>query len=241
MLEFGRGVAVDRREAVRLFRKAAWLGHTGAMSNFGRCVHFGVGSSVRRDVVEARRWYTLAAEAGDARAQYALAMIYDEGWGPEDVLAAMPFEKVRGGKSGSRPLPAGGPTAAIIPVDTPQAVRYYAMAVRQNHPGSQHRMAALYHYGSSDGYVEVDLAKALELYRCAADQGHAVAQPAAACVLEEDVAVAGSATAAGSAGGSNALLSQKEAAIEAARYFIMAVDNDVVESRYAPPPRSIYI
>ena len=51
------------------------------------------GDGVPQDYAEALRWYGLAAEQGDANAQYGLGLMYANGWGvpKENVEAHMWF------------------------------------------------------------------------------------------------------------------------------------------------------
>ena len=63
--------AKDYNAAVTLYRRAADRGNTKARLMLGKCYDFGYG--VKRDLKEAVRWYTLAAEAGDVDAQNNLA------------------------------------------------------------------------------------------------------------------------------------------------------------------------
>jgi TPR repeat protein len=68
-------------EAVALFRKAAGVGHSGAMLSLGLACANGAG--VAKDPAEAARWYRKAADAGNPVAMSALGLAYEEGAGVE--------------------------------------------------------------------------------------------------------------------------------------------------------------
>jgi alpha/beta superfamily hydrolase len=79
MYETGRGVAKDKKEAVRWYRLAAEQGYANAQYNLG--VMYMNGPGVTKDEKEAVRWYRLAAEQGYASAQYNLGVMYANGQG----------------------------------------------------------------------------------------------------------------------------------------------------------------
>jgi TPR repeat protein len=60
--EKGEGVEENAQEAVRLYAKAARMGHTEALCALGRCHESGIGVDV--DEEEAVRWYAAAVEQG---------------------------------------------------------------------------------------------------------------------------------------------------------------------------------
>ena len=72
----GKGVAKDRREAVRWYRAAAEQGLAAAQSNLGGS--YITGKGVTQDRREAVRWWRAAAEQGLAGAQYNLGTAYDK-------------------------------------------------------------------------------------------------------------------------------------------------------------------
>ncbi len=69
---------LDRAELQRL-RKRGEGGDRAAQLDLGNRYLHGVG--VERDVVEAREWYTQAAERGEGLAAYELGLIYEKGLG----------------------------------------------------------------------------------------------------------------------------------------------------------------
>jgi TPR repeat protein len=66
-------------EALACYRRAAELGHLGAMHRIG--VMYARGEGVSKDDVKAVEWYRKAAEAGFAEAQYDLGVRYILGLG----------------------------------------------------------------------------------------------------------------------------------------------------------------
>jgi len=82
---FGKGVAVDRAEAGRWFRKSADQGH--AISQYFLGVMYESGRGVPLDHAEAVRWFRKAADQGEAGAQYKLGLKYFTGSGvPQDKV-----------------------------------------------------------------------------------------------------------------------------------------------------------
>ena len=71
---YGEGVAQDKEEAVKWYRKAAEQGVAEAQFNLGVCYDNGEG--VAQDKEEAVKWYRKAAEQGVAEAQYNLGACY---------------------------------------------------------------------------------------------------------------------------------------------------------------------
>jgi TPR repeat protein len=66
-------------DALALFRKAAALGHAGAMNSLGLAYERGVG--VAKDLGEAARWYRRSAEAGNSAAMRRLGFAFRHGDG----------------------------------------------------------------------------------------------------------------------------------------------------------------
>ncbi|WP_161984355.1 tetratricopeptide repeat protein [Mariprofundus erugo] len=75
-------------EAIPACRNAAELGDVRSQRLMGEIHYFGYG--VKKDAVEAVRWYRLAAEQGDADAQLAIGALYQSGEGvtksPEEAF-----------------------------------------------------------------------------------------------------------------------------------------------------------
>jgi uncharacterized protein len=68
----------DYQRAMSILRPLAESGHAGAQYHVGRLYEKGQG--VAKDPAATLKWYRLAAEGGNARAQYKLAIGYARGW-----------------------------------------------------------------------------------------------------------------------------------------------------------------
>ena len=77
--EFGSGVPVDRKEAVKWFRMAADRGRADAQFNLGCCYEYGRG--IKKDEGKAVELYRKAAEQGYAPAQFQFALCLSQGKG----------------------------------------------------------------------------------------------------------------------------------------------------------------
>ena len=86
----GDGVLKNMPEAVRLYRIAAEMGHTGSQYQLGTCLQHGEG--VPYNPVEAFKWFKRASDAGDAAAQCMVGCALDNGLGvPEDKAAGVMY------------------------------------------------------------------------------------------------------------------------------------------------------
>jgi uncharacterized protein len=81
--EIGLGVAIDEKEALRWYEKAASGGSAMAMSTVGGIFE------KRKDYQQAFDWYSKAAEHRYAHAIFRLAILHQQGWhGPKDLAKA---------------------------------------------------------------------------------------------------------------------------------------------------------
>ena len=78
---FGKGVPVDMREAVKWYKMAAGNGIPEAQFNLGCCYENGTG--IEKNHTEAFKWCKTAAESGLPAAQYNLGVYYREGIGTQ--------------------------------------------------------------------------------------------------------------------------------------------------------------
>jgi TPR repeat protein len=69
----GDGVPVDKKEAVKLFQRAAEKGYLAGQFNLGSMYERGEG--VRSDIYEAAKGFEKAAKQGDSEAEAAYARI----------------------------------------------------------------------------------------------------------------------------------------------------------------------
>lgn len=76
---------------------------------------------------------------------------------------------------------------AKVPLDAPDAARWYRKFAEQGHAGAQHNLALIYHLGQN---VPQDYAEALKWYRKAAEQGYAGSQHTLGVLYENGEGVA---------------------------------------------------
>ena len=91
--EFGSGVPVDRKEAVKWFRMAADRGRADAQFNLGCCLEYGRG--IRKDEGKAVELYRKSASEGDACGLYNLGRCYR-------ILGKVEWWIEEGGKDGPK-------------------------------------------------------------------------------------------------------------------------------------------
>ncbi len=188
----------DRKQyayAFRLWREAAAKGFPGAM--FMLAVAYDYGNGVEIDKAEARRWYQLAAELGDATSAHALGASYMIGDGvPRDVAEGLRWFKVGaalGDTSAQIMLGSIYANSEFVERNEAEAVRWYSAAFDASklsaelaHKyerelrwflGTAHcgdadvllNVATL--YSSTGGGVPQDYSEAVRWYRLAADKG----------------------------------------------------------------------
>jgi hypothetical protein len=80
----GRDVEQDRKQAMRLMKKAAEKGHVEAQCYVAS--HYYEGKGVERDFGKAYYWYKKSAEGGDSDAQLTLGVMYANGQGTDPNL-----------------------------------------------------------------------------------------------------------------------------------------------------------
>lgn len=168
----GHGVPTDIAAAKHWFSIAAERGHKKAKKLIEDCASkvtidaknkasqadaqfelgqiYENGDGVEQSYREAKKWYLKAAELGDVRAQYRLAILFEKGvrgiprnieqaeyWGIKAADGEDPNAQYLIGKLYEDK---GYPTRAIT---------YYTRAVKQNHIGSQRRLGVLYFEGKA--------------------------------------------------------------------------------------------
>lgn len=84
----GEGIREDRKEALRWYEKAAYLGSIEAMNYVGNIYY--MGEAVPRDEAIALKWYKKAADLGSSTAMNYIGNMYYEGRG-----VPLSFEKAR--------------------------------------------------------------------------------------------------------------------------------------------------
>ena len=120
----------------------------------------------------------LAAEQGNADAQYSLGVMYDDGRGvPQDGAEAVKWYRLAAEQGYSLAQFNLGVMYAHgsrgVPQDGAEAVKWYRLAAEQGRASAQHNLGLMYQDGRG---VPQDGAEAVKWYRLAAEQGHASAQ-----------------------------------------------------------------
>jgi TPR repeat protein len=181
----GEGVAKDKVEAVKWYRKAAEQGSIAAQ--FGLGFMYQEGEGVPKNGVEAIKWYRMAAEQGNLGAECNLAAMYNNGDGvPQDYQEAAKWYRKAAEQYGDP----GAQCAlgmlyekthyvkgqGVISPDYAEAVKWYRKAAEQDWPVAQfaqNNLGAMYAKGQG---VPQDYAEAVKWYRKAAEQGNDQAQ-----------------------------------------------------------------
>lgn len=136
------------------------------------------GQGVERDMSEAIRLYTAAAEQNHIDAQYALAVIAFDGIGgvPRDLQTAVAWLQIaakRGHVLAQFDLGNAYARGSGVSRDLKEAAGWFRKAADQGHPDAQFNLGVLRVRG--DG-LAADKARALEWFKSAGAQGHGEAQ-----------------------------------------------------------------
>jgi hypothetical protein len=86
MYETGQGVALDYKQAVHWYQKAAEQGDSMAQFDLGRIFETGQ-DGVPMDYVEAHKWWTIAAAGGEERARKSRLLV-ERLMRPEQIVEA---------------------------------------------------------------------------------------------------------------------------------------------------------
>ena len=173
--EQGRGVAKDRKAAIKWYLKAAEHGHTEAQLALGFMY------SSERDDTKAIKWYTKAAEQGDTRAigslvdHYAFADMYirgKRGVALDDTEAIKWCMKLlEMGYSSKRFCILLGDIYVRgrgVEQDSMEAIKWYTEAAERGNPTGYCRLGEMYEFGRG---VACDYAEAIKWYTEAAESG----------------------------------------------------------------------
>ena len=146
-----------------------------AQNNLGNCYYYGDG--VKKDYVEAVKWYRKAADQGDADAQYNLGKCYScgNGVGRDYAEAAKWYRKAadQGDASAQNDLGYCYYSGNGVEQDYAEAVKWCRKAADQGDASAQFNLGNFYYNGYS---VKKDYVEAVKWYRKAADQGDVFAQ-----------------------------------------------------------------
>jgi uncharacterized protein len=176
----GDTVKRDDKHAKTLFLAAAEIGHAAAQCALGEMYEDGRGGTAK-DAWRASLWYAKAAEKGHPIACYRVGMLLEHGGGgmglrgvPQDRHMALEYYRIAA-KAG---LPDAmfncGVLSAYLDGDYISAVEWYKKAgLEHGHPAALNNLACQYERGQC---VPKDRARAVELYKMAADLGDDYAQ-----------------------------------------------------------------
>ena len=176
LLEAGRGVPADQKEALRLYRESAEANYFPAQRELASRYSEGKGGLTRNDA-EAIRWLMAAAEGGDPVAQTDLASRYAEGSGVEkdgrraifwySKAAAQEFAPAQH-VLGNMHLKGLG-----MAQNDEVAVRWFRKAADQGYVPAQLTLGALCAEGRG---VAKDVNEATRWFKLAAEQGSPLGQ-----------------------------------------------------------------
>jgi TPR repeat protein len=167
------GVAKDKVEAVKWFRKAAEQNNADAQCDLGDCYRDGEG--VEKDIVEAAKWYHKAAAQGVELAKQNLHNI-------ESLISeqqqAKYFEDTKakaenGDANAQVNLGFCYASGKGIKKNFVEAVKWYRKAAEQTNAYAQYNLGVCYENGEG---VEKEIVEAAKWYRKAAEQNAAYAQ-----------------------------------------------------------------
>jgi TPR repeat protein len=168
-------MATDKKEAVRLLRKAAEDGSDEAQFLLGSA--FAHGEGLERDYTEAVRWFSQSAYQGNAEAQFSLGVLYCEGLGTtKDLVKGINFlhkaaEQEHAKAQFNLGILYGNGIGALK--DSSTALKWFKKAASHGHAGAEYNLGLMFEYGIE---VPKDEAEAMALFRKAAEHGHDEAQ-----------------------------------------------------------------
>ncbi len=165
----GKGVAKDKAEAVKWYRRAAEQNDSYAQCMLGLCYCYGEG--IAKDYIEAAKWYRKAAEQGHAAAQFELGEMYYYGNGvTKDEAEALTWYR----KAAEQNVAAAQFNLGfyyyigrVVERNYEEAVKWFRKAADQNYGESQLYLGVCYNDGLG---VKKDSAEAVKWYRRAAEQ-----------------------------------------------------------------------
>jgi TPR repeat protein len=173
-LNSGLGVRMNKKEALKLVKKAADLEFVEAMLSLGAAYAKGDYFGVAVDEAESFDWYHHAAESGNVRAAHNIAHCYSKGDGTSinKTKAAHWFRWAaeQGNACSGHNLAAALKKGDGVIQDEVEAFKWMKMSAEAGHELAQHDLAHLYDSGSLT--VPVDKVKAAFWFKKAADNGN---------------------------------------------------------------------
>lgn len=162
-------------EMLKLYNKAAEMGHSEANNDLGVCYEYG--TAVAQDPEKAYKHYRKSAEAGNLYGQYNLGRCYNNAIGvKQDYKQAVKWYK----KSVKQGCAQAEFTLGIcytngwgVELDHKEAARLYLSAAQKGISDAQNNIAYYYHYGYG---VEINKEEAIKWYEKAIAQGNKLAE-----------------------------------------------------------------
>ena len=109
------------------------------------------GQGVPQNYAEAVKWYRLAADQGDAGAQYNLGVMYDQGRGvPQNYAEAVKWYRLaadQGDAIAQYNLGVMYDKGQGVPQNYAEAVKWYRLAADQGYAGAQYNLGVMYDKG----------------------------------------------------------------------------------------------
>ena len=176
----------DHMEALKWYRLSAEQGHLAAQYKLGTIYdtrysfdyderserYYSIDHEVERNDAEAAKWYRLAAEQGDANAQYHFGQLHAEGRGiaKNDAEAAKWYRKAaeQGHVDAQYQLGEMAAEGRSLAKNETEALKWFKKAAEQGHAGAMHR---LWEFHAEGRGVPKDASQALEWLKKAADLG----------------------------------------------------------------------
>jgi len=132
---------------------------------------------VKKDPVQAKLWFELAALKGDSQAQYELGKLFYTGQGADkDYYNAREWwmeSALQGNLDAQQKLGYLYSEGLGVQRDFEKAKLWYSKAAKSGHAEAQTLLGSLYHEGNR---IPKDYSEAFKWYKLAAEQGHAHAQ-----------------------------------------------------------------
>jgi TPR repeat protein len=162
----------DPARAVELYRQSIDHGGYAAMGHLGHCLLLGTG--VKADLTEARRWLRRGAEAGEPQSMAELGLSYFAEAAPHDSDPAMAFRWSRraaeeGDTDGMRRVAACYLTGIGQPVNGTEALRWLRQAALAGDTDAMNSVGLRYSHG--DAGIHQDQAEAIRWFEMAARHG----------------------------------------------------------------------
>lgn len=133
--------------------------------------------SKQRNDVEAVRWFRMAAEGGNAEAQYKLAVMLEHAWGArrdyQEALSWYSKAAKQGHAGAQNNMGIMYEKGRGAPISYQEAIKWYSMAAKNNAGAPNYNIGLLYERGLG---VPADKELALKYFTLAANAGYADAQ-----------------------------------------------------------------